>query len=199
MKVSRLVILNVISILIFILISLEVMYTKIFFNLDLFVNSLSALMINNTLVLFSKIIDIIFDTISIILISFGISIYLWIKYSKKKSIFFIFVMLINAIVLFFIKNLFGVTRPLNALILDKSYSFPSGHTTTAIIFFGLLTALISNKKSKTFSIFSVFMILIIIFTRLYLNVHWLSDIFGGIFLGAFILTEGLILKKKWKI
>lgn len=153
---------------------------------------------NNFFTSFSKVIGIIFDTNLMIIFSLIIVAWLFARSSKKESIIFGSVMLTDAILLWIIKKLIVIQRPLNSLVAETNFAFPSGHTTSAIVFFGLLTYLISRKNSKMIYS-SIFMILLISFTRLYLNVHWLTDILGGFALGTFLLTLGIILFKKWQI
>lgn len=71
-----------------------------------------------------------------------------------------------------------------------SYSFPSGHTMTATIVYGVLAAyLISNTEStgKRFVIIVLasFMTALVGFTRVYLGAHYLTDVLAAI-------VEGLV-------
>ena len=84
-------------------------------------------------------------------------------------------------------------RPENALIGATGYSFPSGHATMAMIFFSLV--LISCKEEITnnalrylFIAGNITLILMIGLSRVYLNVHWLSDVIAGFALGLFWVT-----------
>ncbi len=79
-------------------------------------------------------------------------------------------------------------RPIDALItIPKSYSFPSGHTLTSLMFYCLLCYLITNKcsnKVKLISfIFATILVCLIAFSRIYLGVHYFSDVFGGYLIG----------------
>ncbi|MFA5176051.1 MAG: phosphatase PAP2 family protein [Candidatus Nanoarchaeia archaeon] len=198
MKINKkLIYVNIISLIVFILILLLVKL-GLFLKLDLSINSLMPLIQTNFLTILSKIIWFIFDTKSMIIITLLISVWLWYKDSKKDSIFFTTTMILNALVIFVIKLLTQISRPLNSLITETDFAFPSGHVTTAVVFFGILTYLFV-KKNKNIKIISIFMILLIAFTRLYLNSHWFSDVLGGFALGLFILTLCIIIYKKWQI
>lgn len=97
-------------------------------------------------------------------------------------------------------------RPPHPLIgpLDK-FSFPSGHATSAFIFYGLLTYLIWKTdiaKGYKFLIGSILILFsfLIGFSRVYLRVHYPSDVLAGFCIGFawLILTIWLFerLKKK---
>ena len=66
------------------------------------------------------------------------------------------------------------------------YSFPSGHAIIAVAFYGLLFYFIirhSAKHKLLWTTFSVLFMLLLGFSRLYLCVHYLSDVFAGYSLG----------------
>lgn len=68
------------------------------------------------------------------------------------------------------------------------FSFPSGHTTNNIAFYGLAIYIIynnvKNKKLRNILIIIFSLIACIIpFSRIYLRVHYVSDVLAGICLG----------------
>lgn len=94
-----------------------------------------------------------------------------------------------------IKNIFERPRPslVNALLPESGYSFPSGHAFVAISFYGLLSCFfyrkIRNRFLKFLAVFlGVILILAIGFSRIYLGVHWPSDVLASYVLGAAWLT-----------
>jgi undecaprenyl-diphosphatase len=91
---------------------------------------------------------------------------------------------------FLIKQIFERTRPVEAFSHDLGYSFPSGHATTATVFFLLMSYLFSGRFTNVYSrilFISVnnFLFLLVGFSRIYLHLHWTSDVTAGIMIGCF--------------
>ncbi len=87
------------------------------------------------------------------------------------------------------KLFFQRNRPLHvAYTPETNFSFPSGHSTTAMALFGLLTYfLIRRLTNRTHRIIiglcGGLLILLIGFSRIYLGAHFLSDVLSGFVLG----------------
>lgn len=78
------------------------------------------------------------------------------------------------------------------LVAEKETSFPSGHAMLSITFFGLLIYFIYSKISKNsvkwiLIILLSFIIILIGVSRIYLGVHYFTDIIGGYILGLIYL------------
>ena len=96
------------------------------------------------------------------------------------------------VITYFAKITVARTRPFSALIdIPSSYSFPSGHTLTSIVFYIMLVYLLTYRYKKevrnSLIILASLFALLISFSRPYLGVHFLSDILGGIILSIPIL------------
>ena len=201
MKISKsLIYTATLSLLLFIITLLGISFNNSITSLDKSVNILMPIFQNNSLILLSKIINTFFDVKILLIIALIIIIFLLIKKNNKKSIFMATLMLIGTGAIYIIKEIVQRARPLNTLITETGYSFPSGHTTIATIFFGILSYWALNKThSKKIKIYLILLtsliILIIGLSRLILNIHWLTDILAGLFLGLTILASGILFKE----
>ena len=166
-------------------------------TIDIATNALAQQIENPTLTIFSKIIAHTFDPIVLVIIGILIASYIYIKVSKKKGIFLAATILITGILIKIFKEIFQRARPLNSLIPESSFAMPSGHATMIIVFFGLIIYSLTNKKHrKTTLIITALISLIIGLTRIYLRVHWLTDVIAGFILGGIILTIAILIYKK---
>jgi undecaprenyl-diphosphatase len=94
---------------------------------------------------------------------------------------------------FTVKELVERDRPdYERLVNGTGYSFPSGHVMAAVAIWGLLPLVVGLfTRSRILwwgsAIFAGGMILMIAASRVYLGVHWASDVFAGLLLGSFFL------------
>ena len=99
------------------------------------------------------------------------------------------VFLSSAYLNFVFKDMFAQPRPFILepsvkLIEASGYGLPSGHAQGSLVFFGMLALLI---RKRWFTVISVILILLIAFSRIYLGVHFPTDILGGWVLGGSLL------------
>ncbi|MGD0355225.1 MAG: phosphatase PAP2 family protein [Dehalococcoidia bacterium] len=160
-----------------------------FLAIDADVNTWSASIQNTSLTLAATIIHYIFDTPAMVVICLLIVLFLFYKKHKYDGLFLAGTMLGDLVILTSVKMVIHSARPLNGLIDEKDFSFPSGHVMSATVLFCILIYLgwqhWKSQKIKliTASIFFALLDLIIGFSRIYLNVHWLSDVVAGYLLG----------------
>ncbi len=90
-----------------------------------------------------------------------------------------------------LKYLFHRSRPALAhpLVKLESYSFPSGHAVSATVFYGFLAILLcssvpSKVRRVAIRVAAIALILAVGFSRVYLGVHYPTDVLGGMFEGA---------------
>jgi membrane-associated phospholipid phosphatase len=97
-----------------------------------------------------------------------------------------------------LKWIFHRQRPtLHRLIEETGYSFPSGHSMGSFIFYGMLCMLLfmflKSRTAKVIIIMSTVLIIVMIgLSRIYLGVHYPSDVLAGYAAGGVWLTICLI-------
>lgn len=110
-------------------------------------------------------------------------------FAKNKRIFSFQLFLnmgIVALLNLVFKYFFVRSRPDEALhlISEVGYSFPSGHTMFAVAFYGFLIYMLWNSQRKKslkigLTIGGVLLVFLISLSRIYLCVHYASDVIGG--------------------
>jgi membrane-associated phospholipid phosphatase len=84
--------------------------------------------------------------------------------------------------------------PLQWLVLETDPSFPSGHVTGTAALLGITAVCVGMGRSRTVRAWLaggvVTGVLVIAATRLYLGVHWLTDVTAGAILAAVFVTIG---------
>lgn len=96
----------------------------------------------------------------------------------------------------YLKHWFGRSRPAGeALTAASGYSFPSGHAMLAMVFYGFLAYLLISHAKNKLEWYGVavlcLMILLIGFSRVYLNVHYASDVLAGFLFGFICLAVNI--------
>lgn len=124
-----------------------------------------------------------------------ISVFLMLWQKKRWETLFLVIALSGG-VLFnqLLKWMFHRQRPaLHRLIEETGYSFPSGHSMVSFIFYGMLGMLffmfLRNRTPKiVIAITTIALILMIGISRVYLGVHYPSDVLAGFAAGGAWLT-----------
>lgn len=145
----------------------------------------------------------LFDTTVLLAASLPIAGLLFYRKHKADTLQLIGVMGADAVALYVIKTLAAVQRPLNGVILADGFSFPSGHVTSTIVLFGMLTYFVwENQKNKfpkvAMAALTVVLAVTMAFDRIVLNVHWLTDVLAAPFLAIFILAVSILVFQRLK-
>lgn len=131
-----------------------------------------------------------------------IAYFLFIKRHRWYSIKVPVVAISSLLLMFFLKMIFHRDRPLTPLLdAAKGYSFPSGHATMSITFYGLLIYIVWQNISHIWIKWSLTVLLALLInfigvSRVYLRVHYASDVLAGFCVGLMWLLLSLWILKK---
>jgi undecaprenyl-diphosphatase len=128
--------------------------------------------------------------------------YFFIRKNKWYFIKMIIVAVGNLLLMFGLKFFFNRPRPLIPLLKDvPGLSFPSGHAFMSFTFYGLLIYIIYRDVKNRWLKWTAIMILLIIiflvgFSRVYLRVHYASDVIAGFCFGLISLILLLLMLRQ---
>jgi undecaprenyl-diphosphatase len=130
--------------------------------------------------------------------------FLLFKKTRRLSLDVAAVSITSTIILFSLKTIFHRHRPLDPLVENvNGFSFPSGHSFCSFTFFGLLIYILWNHDMNPVVrwIASAFFFLFacaIAFSRVYLHVHYASDVVAGFCLCIVWLGFSFWIMRKYK-
>jgi len=117
---------------------------------------------------------------------------------RRELIFFFGVLLCSWLLNESLKLMFQRARPtIHRIVEAVGYSFPSGHTMAAFTFYSIVVFLLwrhlrSRLGRALLLLFGAFMIVAIGISRIYLGVHYPSDVVGG-----YLASGSLIAMSIW--
>lgn len=135
-----------------------------------------------------------------------ISLVLVLLFKNKRYGIFALLNAFNILVLnVLLKLIFMRDRPYDLMIITESgYSFPSGHAMASLGFYGFIIYLLwhfnlSKRVKVVFSILLSILILLIGMSRIYLGVHYASDVLAGYMMsGAYLILYITFIKRYLK-
>ena len=128
---------------------------------------------------------------------FAITVFLWFLKRKKEAFILAFTLLIGGVLTFFMKIGFHRDRPFQVLaeakVLDREedFSFPSGHSVSSFS-----SATILGRKIKKATIPLYIFSSLVAYSRIYVGVHWPSDVIFSGLIGVAIGFSILKLERK---
>lgn len=108
----------------------------------------------------------------------------------------------SAVTTWILKNVFERVRPDTALYTEPLFSFPSGHATTALALYGFIALFFALRVRRMWlsvfgSVFFVSLAVVVGVSRLYLGVHYASDVVAGFAVALAWLAFSFFLEKKY--
>ncbi|MHA4810891.1 phosphatase PAP2 family protein, partial [Flavitalea flava] len=129
--------------------------------------------------------------------------YFLIKKNKRYALFITILVLSSTGLMAALKQVFHRQRPQIPIIKGlTTYSFPSGHTLSAVIFCSIVGYLVWDSKMRPIwkgLLIAVLLLLALIvgFSRIALNVHFATDVIAGFCLGVLWVILSFWFMKRW--
>lgn len=146
---------------------------------------------NNVLTKILYVITNIGSTIGVVIILILLAIFFMRRKSLSDFKYILVNVSIGVILMKVLKHIIKRIRPSWKWIVQSGFSYPSGHTISAVLLYGTLILLVNKKikgkyKKTLISFFSI-MIFLISISRIYFGVHYLTDVVASLILGSIIL------------
>lgn len=140
------------------------------------------------------------DLYAYIVVTTIVALFFFFKLRNKRFIFqLVGVVILSALANIALKRAFNRARPtIEHLVVVKTLSYPSGHAMSAMAFYGFLTYLIFQIKMKRWlrailAFIFISLIILIGLSRIYLGVHFPSDVAGGFIAGLIWVAFCIVL------
>ena len=126
------------------------------------------------------------------LLCIGIALLALARNQRRLAATFVLALAGTGILSILLKALIGQARPIDAMVSANAASFPSGHLLSGTVMYGLLAALLLGSRAggRVRALGVTLLLLVIVgigLSRLYLGVHWPSDLLGSLALALMLL------------
>jgi len=127
-----------------------------------------------------------------------VALILWFHGKTRHMVQLAVTLSVGALIVWLIKISVQLPRPAGGLIPEDGYSFVSGHATYAVIFFALIAyAYKSHIQSRILRLIFLAVMALLAFlvgmSRIYLGVHYFTDVLGGFILGGIVAAVSIML------
>jgi len=129
---------------------------------------------------------------------------MWLHHKYTHLIQFIVTISLTAFIAVLLKEITQIPRPSYSLIPEIGYSFASAHAMIATVFFSLIIHAYRNHfKGKfiknSFVVLNVCAIMFVCLSRVYLGVHYMTDVLAGFFIGLIISSMSVIMYNRMHV
>ncbi|MFE7815303.1 phosphatase PAP2 family protein [Streptomyces sp. NPDC057433] len=143
--------------------------------------------------------DWVWDPWTMRLLCGAVALLLWYRYTARwTAVWLVVTCAVAAMVQQVLKAVVGRARPVWPDPVDSAHyaAFPSGHAMTAVVTFGLLLWLLHRHGvGRTLWVWAVALAALSVggvgLTRVWLGVHWPTDVLGGWLLGLVVVAVGV--------
>lgn len=180
-------ILRILIILCFLILGLPMINNDLGYSLDYKILDILHKKDNLILEILSKVMSFLGSLYGVVVIL--ILLYFYFRDKNKKYVkAIIYATLTSSGINFILKNIFRRIRPISYFRIDYlGYSFPSGHAMVNMTLWISIAYILENKYGKKkLNKFIYLFVLLMGLSRVYLGVHWPSDVFIGYLLGYLV-------------
>ena len=154
--------------------------------------------LNNTTVTALRLVTHFGDLLTALLFAAGLVVYFLYRRQRWRLLALTLTLGAGEALLWGLKFYFARDRPAAQLTSAAGDSFPSGHAFTAMALYGFLIYLVWQDLSRralqiTLTLILTLLILFVGLSRIFLSVHWVSDVLGGFIIGLGWLVFSLAL------
>jgi len=128
-------------------------------------------------------------------------IFLGLRKHRKEAFIFTIILIMGLLATIFLKTSYEIPRPVvDAIRVEESFSYPSGHAINSLLFYSTLSYFVfhfTKSLTKTIISFTLTGILISLIgiSRIYLGVHYPSDVIAGYIAGFWLFVTIILIDK----
>ncbi len=136
----------------------------------------------------------------VVVVALAILAYVFFRVARREAVVFAIGIVVAEVLDLVLKEAFDRVRPdLWLRTAVSGESFPSGHSLLSTVVYGLVAYTLARRRrgrATLIGAIAAFVVAAIAFSRLYLGVHWPSDVVAGVALGYLCLTATILFARR---
>jgi undecaprenyl-diphosphatase len=136
----------------------------------------------------------------VVAVALALVAYVFVRVSRREAAIMATGMIVAEVLDLVLKELFDRVRPdLWLRVAVSGESFPSGHALASTVIYGLVAYTLARRwpgHTLPIGAIAAFVVAAIAFSRLYLGVHWPSDVVAGVAIGYLCLTATILYARR---